>query len=221
MKNLYKSIIAIVLFAWSASSEAQSINWANMREGHRHTINANIGWDYASTVGLGYMYKFNMKVPVVANAQFSVPAGKTIGDDFKSKLGFQFRPVKVGNFQATVGVYGIFRQYQSEMARLQDFGSEFTGLAGYYRKHWYLAGEFGFDKAITTHINGKLAKKSYPATQDGWYVPTGGNFHFGIQVGYSISNLDIYMATGKITYQNFNYSAIVPNYVQIGLNVHL
>src|SRR6185436_5040918 len=99
-----------------------------------------------------YAYKFKTKLPAVINAQLSVPAGSIHTDDFKTKLGLQVRVLRSGNFLTTVSAYGIFRRYESDLARFRNFGAEFSAAAGYYKPTWFAAGEFGFDKAITTHI---------------------------------------------------------------------
>ena len=35
---------------------------------------------------------------------------------------------------------------------LLNFGSDMSGIIGYYRAHFFVAGEAGFDKAIVTHF---------------------------------------------------------------------
>lgn len=214
-------LLAIILAAVLAGpSNAQTLNWSGIQPHQKHVANLNVGWDYGTTLGLGYAYKLNMKMPVLLNAQFSIPAGKNLLDDFNSKLGFQARAFKAGNFMTTVMVYGIFRQYQSDFVRLRSFGSEFTGVAGYYKPRWFVAAEFGFDKAIATHLkNSEFMKLNYPSVRDGWYVPTGGNFKYGIQTGYTMKNADVYVKLGKSLDQNLKSTAIIPYYFRLGMNM--
>ena len=56
------------------------------------------------------------------------------------------------SFSATVKANGVFRRIENTQALLQNFGSEFAGIAGYYTTRWFVAGEVRFDKAIITHV---------------------------------------------------------------------
>lgn len=180
----------------------------------------NIGWDYAATLGIGYAYRMETKIPVLLNAQFSIPAGEEIADDLKAKLGAQVRVFRRGNFQASVAAYGIYRKLHSDLVTLQNFGSEFTGVAGYYRPKWFVAAEFGFDKAITTYAkHTDLMRQNYPAVRDGWFVPTGGNFILALQTGYSFKILDVNVKVGRVMDQYLKKSATVPLTFQLGVNV--
>ena len=179
----------------------------------------NAAWDYAATIGLGYGYKLKTKMPSMLAAHISIPAGEDLTDDFKTKIGYQVRLFQAGNLQASVIASGIFRQFHSNLVTLQNFGSEFKGAAGFYKRKWFIAGEFGFDKAIVTRIKSGNANDDYQSGRDGWYVPTGGNFQYGLQTGYSSKDLDVYLKAGKILDQYLKTSARVPFYAELGVNM--
>ena len=61
-------------------------------------------------------------------------------------------------------------------------------------------------------------KRNYPAIVDGWYVPTGGNFNYGIISGYTFKNNEVYIKTGKIVTQDFKATPTLPLYLQLGYN---
>lgn len=218
---IMKHIICISLLAFAGfTARAQAINWSSFAENQKHIANLSTSWDYAATLGLGYAYRMETKVPAVINAQFSLPAGENFLDDFKAKLGFQVRVFKAGNFQGTVSLFGIYRQFQSDLARFQNFGSEFSGTIGFYKSRWFVATEIGFDKAIVTRVkNSDQMRQNYPGVRDGWYVPTGGNFMFTLQAGYSFKIFDLYVKVGKVIDQNLKSSATVPLTGQLGINV--
>lgn len=198
---------------------AQTLNWSGMQENQKHMVSTNVSWDYAATLGLAYGYRLETKLPTVLSAQFSLPMGENALDDFKAKVGGQVRLAQKGRFQASFAVYGIYRQYTNDLVRLQNFGGEFTGVIGYYRARWFVAAECGFDKAIVTRIrNSEAMKNLYPGVRDGWYVPTGGNFVFGIQTGYSLRSVDITLRAGKILDQYLRSSATIPMTFQLGIN---
>ncbi len=219
MKKIQSAIIILVILLISNTSSAQQINWRNLNDNKPHILNAHMGWDYSTVAGIGYGQKLTTTLPVVLNFEYSFPFGNTIFDDFKTKLGGQAEVLHMDNFSVTVKVYGIFRRYENDFARFASFGSEFSTNFGYYKPNWYVAGEVGFDKAIATNIkNSDEMKGDYPDIRDGWYVPTGGNFNFGIVSGYSFDNNDVYAKIGTTLTQDFKTSPTVPYYLQIGYN---
>ncbi len=221
MKNI-GIMIAVAIFCAADAVMAQNVNWRGFNTEQSHLLSLNVGWDYGTTIGIGYGYKLKSDVPVMLNVEFSLPLGKVLLDDFKVKLGGQAELVHLGNFAATVKVNSIFRRYENSLARLLDFGSEFAGSVGYYGPTWFAAAECGFDKAITTQLkNSALMRQYYPEAKDGWYVPTGGNFSYGIQTGYSFVNYDLHLRIGQVVTQDFKTTPMVPYYLQLGMNTKL
>ncbi len=221
MKNITLSIIATILLICQAT--AQTVNWSNFTQEQKHIINIHGGLNYAFIAGVGYDYKLNLKkIPFLLHAEYSAPFGKKPMDDFKAKLGGQVQMLNVNNFSLTIGVHGLYRRYQSKLGRLAGFGSEFSAAFGFYRPKWYTAGELIFDKAIITHIkHSSIMKENYTAAQDGWYMPTGGNFSYGLRSGLSVKNNDVYLKIGKTITQDLKTSPIIPYYCIVGINMRL
>ncbi len=221
MKNYIYILVILAATATIGSVNAQTINWANMREVNRHIINANLGLEDGVIYGLGYGYHFKTRLfPVVANIEYSFPSGNKIFDDFKTKTGVQISLIEFHNFQFSAKINGVFRRYENDLVQLINFGSDMSGIIGYYRRKWFIAGEIGFDKAIVTHFKHSLVyKEQFPGVVDGWYEPaTGGNFYYGLQTGVSIKQHDIYLKAGKIITQDFKTKPMVPFYAQLGYN---
>jgi hypothetical protein len=214
--NLLTAII-ILLFKFSF---AQNINWKTLQPSQRHIVNLNVGFDNATTVGIGYGYHFNTKMPLVVNVEYSMPMGNIIFDDFKTKIGGQLDLLRINSFHTSAKAYGIIRRFQNDMTRMVNFGSEFSATAGIYKDKWFAAGEIGFDKAITTHIkHSDLMKEYNPSVQSGWYIPTGGNLLYGLQGGYSFSRYDVYAKVGRTLSQDFKTQSMIPYYFQVGWNM--
>lgn len=213
-------ITTVVLVACTTFIKAQSLNWNNLSEDRKHIVNLNAGVDYGATLGVAYGYHLKFGLPLVLNAEFSMPAGENLFDDFSTKAGAQARLFEWKSFCFSVEAQGIFRRYQTPYVRLLNFGSEFSGTAGYYRHSWFVAAQCGFDKAIVTQFkNSALLQENYPGIQNGWYEPaTGGNFFYGIQGGCSFSNFDIYMNAGKVIEEDFKTSPLIPFYAKVGVN---
>ena len=217
MKKIQNAGIVLLILMISNASSAQQINWRNFNEAKPHFVTVYTGWDYATAVGVGYGQKLKTTLPVVLNIEYSSPFGNNFFDDFKTKFGGQAELLHMDKFSVSVKVNGIFRRYQNDLVRVAGFGSEFSTNFGYYKPRWYVAGDIGFDKAIATNIkNSDVMKSIYPDVQDGWYVPTGGNFNFGIASGYSFKSNDLYFRIGIYLTQDFSSAPAVPYYAQIG-----
>jgi hypothetical protein len=221
MKTIKTLIFFVILCSGSSQVFSQSVNWASLKSEQKHIANINAGWDYGLVYGLGYSHQLKSKLPILLNLSYSFPSGEKLFDDFKTKIGGQFRLYSISNFQFSVSLHGIYRRYENPLVRLQNFGSEMTGVIGYYKPKWFVAGEVGFDKAIVTHFkHSELFKETiYANVKDGWYEPaTGGNFNYGIQAGYSFKRSDIVLKIGKVLTQDFKTTPLIPYYLQLGYN---
>jgi hypothetical protein len=220
MKHIHQIIITSLFTCLVNLSFAQNINWKTLQPSQKHLINLNVGLDNAAVIGVGYGYHLNTTMPLVLNLEYSQPFGKNVFDDFKTKIGGQLNLLRTNNFYATVKAYGIIRRFENDYARMVNFGSEFSATAGIYKNNWFVAPEFGFDKAIVTHLKHSSLMKEYnPQVQTGWYIPMGGNFFYGIQGGYSFKHSDVYAKIGKYVSQDFETAPMVPVYLQLGWSV--
>ena len=219
-----KSLIIIAAFSFFQNEiYAQVINWENISKQNKHLLQINVGAEYGLTAGLGYHHLIPVKrFPLWIGGEFSVPSGKQLADDdFKVKLGAQTRIAAFNHFQFSARVQGISRRYHNQSVTLFNFGSDFAGTIGYYRKNWFLGTEAGFDKAIVTHFKHSDWYKNniYDNAQDGWYEPaTGGNFYYGLQGGYSMKKIDITLKAGRVLQQDFKSQPLLPFYGQLGVN---
>ena len=217
MKTRIISLLALVCLAGTLS--AQTVNWRSWNNTDRHVAGVYAGWDYATTAGVNYGYRLKSTLPLLVGGEVSLPAGSNLLDDFKIKGGIQAEVITFNHFSATVKVNGIFRRYESEFVRLGNFGSEFSAVVGYYKKRWYSALEIGFDKAIVTHMkHSDLMQDYYPQIKNGWFIPNGGNFSYGLQLGYSIRKVDLTLRTGKTITQDFKTKPAIPFHFQLGVN---
>jgi len=212
-------ILTIIILLCSVRLQAQAINWNNSK--HRNIVNLEAGLAYGLVYGMNYGHQIKSNIPIVLLAGVSIPSGKIIFDDFKTSFGGQIKLYQHKYWAASAKAYGIFRRNENDFVRLLNFGSDFTGMVGYYKQKWFLAAAFGFDKAIVTHFrHSAIYKKNFPLVVDGWYEPaTGGNFHYGIESGYSLKKIDIYIKAGKQTAQDFKTSPLLPIYLSVGFNV--
>ncbi|MCC7378199.1 MAG: hypothetical protein IT255_02440 [Chitinophagaceae bacterium] len=227
MKNIIiKSIIIITAFSFIKNElYAQVINWENISKQNKNLLHVNAGAEYGVTAGLGYHHLIpNKSFPIWIGGEFSTPGGNKSADDFKIRLGAQIRIAAINHFKFSVRIQGISRRYQNQSVTLFNFGSDFAGTIGYYRKHWFMGAETGFDKAIVTHFKHSdwYKRNIYDNVQDGWYEPaTGGNFYYGLQGGISMKKVDITLKAGKVLQQDFESEPLLSFYGQVGANFRL
>ncbi|MBS1749224.1 MAG: hypothetical protein JST63_04925 [Bacteroidetes bacterium] len=218
-----KSIILIATLSFFKNKiAAQVINWKNISKQNKHLLHVNAGAEYGVTAGIGYHHFVSVKkFPLWLGGEFSTPAGNKLADDFKVRLGTHIRIAGFNHFQFSAKVQGVARRYHNQSVTLFNFGSDFAGTLGYYRKHWFLGAEVGFDKAIVTYFKHSdwYKKNIYDNVQDGWYEPaTGGNFYYGLQGGFSMQKADITLKAGKVLQQDFKSQPLLPFYGQLGVN---
>ena len=219
MKKIQFALGILSILMISTTSFAQQINWRNLNNNQPHIVTVQTGWEYGTVVGVGYGQKLKTTMPIVLNIEYSSPFGNDIFDDFKTRFGGQAEVLQMENFSVSLKIYGVFLRYQNDLVRMASFGSEFSTNFGYYKTNWYVAGDIGFDKAIATNIkNSGEMKTIYPGVQDGWYVPTAGNFNFGIVSGYSFNSNDLYLRIGIHVTEDLRSAPAVPYYLQIGYN---
>lgn len=220
MKKIKILIFLALAFYNPTRGLSQILNWANLRKDQEHILTINAGVEHGVIFSAGYGNQLRSKLPIVLIADYSFPSGKKLFDDFKTKIGGQIRFNQTGDVHFSAKLYGVFRGYENNFARLINFGSDISATVGYYKTKWFVAGEAGFDKAIVTHFKHTESYKAlYPMVKDGWYEPsTGGNFYFGLQLGYSFKKNDFYLKAGKIVTQDFQSQPLVPFSFQLGVN---
>ena len=222
MKNYIAILSFFPILLLAFSSKAQTINWNGAQAEPRHVVSVNIGLEHGTVYGFSYGYRIHHRLfPTIVNVAYSFPSGEELFDDFKIKVGGQIRWFEFQNMQFSTNLHGVIRRYENDYSRLLNFGSDFSGVLGYYRSGWFVAGEFGFDKAIITHIrHSEIYSDDHPGVSNGWYGPTtGGNFYYGMQAGFSMRKQDVFVRAGKFIGQDWKTSPTIPYYGQLGYTI--
>jgi hypothetical protein len=219
MKRLIAVITIVMVVADVGYS--QNINWRSLSDDQRNVVQFGVGYDFGATAQVGYSRSLTIFRPVIVGLDYSFPMGSDLVDDFKVRVGGQIEIVEIDGFSATIKIASIFRRYQTELVRIESFGSDLGVVAGYYKPTWSVAGEFGFDKSITSHLtHSDIMRAMFPAIKDGWYIPTGGHYYYGIQGGKTIGeSLDLSLRFGATRAQGNDENAVLPLYLQLGLGM--
>ena len=217
-----KQIIIIVLVIASAViGKAQGVNWNSISPEKSNLVNLNVGYDFGVVIQVGYTKVIQSFRPILLSSDFSIPMGENGLDDFKVRLGGQIELYEINGFSFSGKITANFRRYETELVRIVSFGTEVSAIAGYYKSKWHVAGEFGFDKSITSNLkHSETTKDIYPQITDGWYLPSGGHFFYGIQGSKTLGeSLEISFRMGMTNAERKDQDAEIPFYLNTGLTI--
>lgn len=220
MKRPLPLLLGLLVSAVVAPDAAAQWNVARFDAG-RDRVYATFGLDPAFVTTVGYA----RMVPLFGHGfQFAgdVALANTGWDlsDFRARLQAQTSIVRWRSLQLTGSATFITRGTENSIYRAINFGSDFTATGGVYRSGWFAAGEFGFDKAIITHITHSdwYRRYYYPDAKDGWYLNAGGTFHYGVVGGVTIGRVELVGRLGMRRTESFK-EVTPPLYGGLGIGV--
>jgi hypothetical protein len=139
--------------------------------------------------------------------------------DFRARLQAFTSVLQWRSLHLTGSATFITRGTENSIYQGLNFGADFTGTAGVYRPGWFMAGEFGFDKAIITHItHSDWYRSFYPGAKDGWYLTGGGTYHYGVTGGVAIGRVEIGGRAGWLRTEDWN-ELVTPMYASLGIGL--
>lgn len=221
---MYKLLISFLCSLWivtAANAQGQNISWGAVDSTQQVYVHGSLGVEYAMTYGFGGGYLIEAgPFTMLADISFSMPFGEDLFDDKKIKAGGNILWVSYAHWAFSTPVHAVFRTVENNYVQMVNFGSDMSAVAGYYRKHWFIAGEVGFDKAIATRFqHTEQYQGIYPQVVDGWHEPdTGGNFYYGVQLGVTYKQLTLGGSAGKLLQEDFTSKPMLPFYGSVSLS---
>lgn len=210
--------LGLLLSALAAGDAAGQWNVARFGS-ERNRVYTTAGLDPAAITTLGYG-----RVVQVSGHDFQltgdvgiVAAGMDTRD-FRTRIGTQTSLLQWRSMHLTGSATFITRGTQNSIYRGINFGADFTGTLGMYRSGWFAASEFGFDKAIITHLTHTdwYRENFYPDAKDGWYLDAGGTYHYGLAGGFALGRSEIVGRVGLLRTERFK-DLTTPGYVSLGV----
>lgn len=190
-----RRIVLVGLMLSTAIARNLKAQWNVARyENEKNRLYTSFGLDpaFVTTVGYGRVAKiFGHHVQLTGDV--GLAAAHLDTKDYRARLGLQTSIVHAGSIHLTGSATFLTRGTENSIYRALNFGSDFTGALGMYRHGWYAAGEFGFDKAIITHLTHSQWYRDnyYPDAKDGWYLDAGGVFHYGVVAGVNLGRVEL------------------------------
>jgi hypothetical protein len=200
-------------------ARAQEVNLARIDEGPANRVYVRTGAEWAFVAGLGYERSTSVaRHPVLLVGELSAPWAAANASDYQARIGALAPIVGWRGFKLAGSLEPTLRGTHNDLARMTALGADAGLTGGYYVERWFLAGEFGFDYALTTHIaQSQLYRDTvYANARDGWYINPGGNFRLGGQAGLSVSRFDVILRGGILRDMKGNLP-IFPYYATVAV----
>lgn len=215
MTSITLGILLSVLVARDAAAQ-----WNVARYGaDRNRVYTTFGLDPAFVASVGYGRVLRVSGhDLQLVGEVGVATAHLDTRDFRARLGVQTSLVRWRSVQLTGSATFITRGTENSIYRALNFGADFTGALGLYRHGWFLAGEFGKDKAIITHVTNSAWYRTYfyPDAKDGWYLDAGGTFHYGMAGGFALGKAEVVGRFGLLRTERFD-DMMPPMYASLGL----
>jgi len=218
MNRISSITLGLLLSAFVAADAAAQWNVARFGM-ERSRVYTTAGLDPAAVTTVGYgrvmqLRGHNFQV----TGDLGVVAAGMDARDYRARVGAQTSLLEWRSLHLTGSATFITRGTENSIYRGINFGSDFTGTLGVYRPRWFASSEFGFDKAIVTHVTHTdwYRKNYYPDAKDGWYIDTGGTYHYGVAGGYALGRTELVGRFGLLRTERFN-DLTSPAYASLGV----
>lgn len=174
---------------------------------------------FVTSVGYGRLIRLFDR-PILLTGDLGVAAADMDSRDFRARLGALATIAHWRSLHLTGSARFITRGTDNSIYRGLNFGADLTGSVGVYRSGWFAAGEFGFDKAVITHITHSDWYRAYfyPEARDGWYLNTGGTFRYGLIGGFNVGRVELCGRFGWQRTESFNV-LVPPMYASLGVGL--
>jgi hypothetical protein len=215
LRHFVPGLLFAVLLATNTSAQ-----WNVARfDSDPNRVYATFGLDPALFPAVGYgrvVSLFGHRVQLAGDA--GIVAAEMDTRDFRARLHLLTSIVRWRSLHLTGSTAFIARGTDNSIYRGYNFGTDLTGALGVYRSGWFLAAEFGLDKAGVTHITHSDWYRTYfyPDAQDGWYRDPGGTVHYGLSAGLTVGRAELLARCGQLRTEEFN-DLTPPMYASIGL----
>lgn len=218
MTSTLRFAIVVLLPVLAARSAAAQWNVERLESSSNQVYTA-FGLDPALVTSAGYA----RVVPFIGRAwqlgaEVGVVAFKLDRRDVRARLQARTSLLRWRSLRLVGSAAFVTRGTDNAIYRAVNLGSDFTAAAGMYRPRWFVAGEFGFDKNIVTHVRHSdwYHTYFYPEARDGWYLPGGGTFHYGVTGGVAFGPTEVALRVGQRRTEDFN-EVLPPVYAGLGV----
>ena len=204
------------------AAQAQALNYGTLDAQRPNTVHAEVGAEYAFVMSGGYSRTIQLgDRPLVVGGMLTVPWAKLDLHDYQLRSTVAAPLVGDRKWKLVGRVAPTLRGTKNDINRMTGFATDFSFLGGYYAPRGFVAADLGFDWAISTHIkhSDEYRRTHYAGAKDGWYATPGGNFHAGLQGGFSVRSVDFTLRFAHVRDVRLQ-PLFLPFAATAGVNVH-
>jgi hypothetical protein len=206
-------------FLGSSPARAQEVNLALLDEAPANRVYLRTGAEFAFVAAAGYARAVSLgRRRLLLLGELTVPWAKLDASDYQARVGALVPIVGWRGWRLAGSLAPTLRGTKNDLGRMTAFGFDAGATGGYYARHGFLAGELGFDYALTTHVSHNQAYRDsvYAGARDGWYVNPGGNYRLGGQAGLSFGRYDVVLRAGVLR-EMYGEHPMFPLYATLAL----
>lgn len=217
-----RTIVTVALLGLALGRSEATAQWNVARFGDRpNRVYTTVGLDPALVATVGYGRTIRL---FGRHLQLSGDVGLAVAEldtrDFRARVRVRTSVIHWRSLHLTGAATFITRGTENSIYRGFSYGADLTGTLGLYRPGWFVAGEFGKDKAVITHVTHSEWYRTYfyPQARDGWYLDAGGTFHYGLTTGITVGRAELAARFGFMRTERFN-DVVPPMYASAGIGV--
>jgi hypothetical protein len=187
------------LLALGTPVRAQEVNLATLNEAPENRIYLRTGAEFGFVGAMGYARAVDvLGRRVLLLGEVTVPWAELDTNDYQIRAGALVPVLAWHGWNLAGSLAPTLRGTENDLGTWTAFGVDAGVTGGHYSRHWFVAGELGFDYTLTTHVTNSQTYRNtvYAGARDGWYVNPGGNYRLGAQAGASFGRYDVVLRGG-------------------------
>ena len=222
MKRIYGVVVLFLLLVGVVDDVDAQVNVARFDTERSH-IYTTFGLDPAlvGTIGYGQVVRVLGHDFQVAGEAGVVATGGDVSDA-RARVTTTTSLLRWRSVRLVGSASAVARHTDNVGYRAISIGADATASLGVYKRGWFVAGEFGKDKSIVTHVKHTdfYRENFYEGAKDGWYLDAGGYYRYGFVAGVAIRRVELSGRVGWQKTEDWNDMA-VPMYVSLGVGLAL
>jgi hypothetical protein len=188
----------------------EPVNRVHLRTGAEHGFVTSVG--YARTISL-------LDRRVLLTGDVTMPLGGLDASDYRVRAGALVPVVGMRRWRIAGSLAPTMRGTENPASRLTSLGADLSLQGGFYARHWFVAGETGFDWALSTHVthSREYRERVYEGARNAWYAMPGAIVRYGLQAGASFGRHDLVLRAGQMV-EVGGEKPLLPFYGTLALN---
>lgn len=184
------------------AARAQEVNLSRIADDDAtNQVQLRTGAEYGFVASVGYARAVSLlDRRFLLTGDVTLPWAGLDASDYRVRIGALAPIIGTRHWRLAGTIAPTVRGTDSASGRMTSIGADLGLQGGYYARHWFVAGEGGFDWAASTYLehSDEYRQYVYADARDGWYAMSAGNIRGGLQAGASFSRYDIVLRAGKL-----------------------